>query len=64
MEWEILVDTTQAGDEMIFEGADGAFRSIASMEVRRDKLKVDVGVTKKSLQSSRAFVVKAMELRA
>ncbi len=64
VEWKVLVDAAQAGDEMIFERADGTFRSVASMKAGRDKLEINVGCAEKAFQSSGAFVVQAMELGA
>ena len=49
---------------MIFERADGRFRSVATMKAGRDKLEIDVGRSEKTFQSSSAFVVQLMELGA
>ena len=61
MEWEILVDTAETGNEMVFERADGAFGGIATVHAGRDELKVDIGVVQKLLECRRAFVVEAVE---
>jgi hypothetical protein len=61
MEWEVLVDTTQASDEVVFERSDGAFGGIAAMDAGGSKLKVDVFVAEKLLQGLGAFVVKALQ---
>ena len=64
MKGEFFVDTAQAGDEMVFEGSDGAFGSIAAMDARWGELEVDRLVPQELLEGDGAFVVEALELGA
>ena len=61
---EGFVDTAEASDEMILEGADGAFSGVATMDARRSKLEVDVFAAEEVLERFRALVVQALELGA
>ena len=64
MEREILVHAAKSGDEMVFEGSDGAFGGIASMGAGGHKLVLDGFVLKEFFEGGAAFVVEAMEARA
>jgi len=64
MEGKIGVGTAETCDEMVFEGLDGAFGSVASMNAGRSELMVDALLVKVVFQELRTFIVKAMELRA
>jgi hypothetical protein len=52
----------QASDEVILEGADGAFGRIGVVNTRRDELEVNVLIAEELLDSSRALVVETLEL--
>ena len=60
----MLVDAAQSSDEMVFKCANGTFGCIASVQVGRDKLEIDVGVAKKRLEGGGTLVVQTMELGA
>jgi hypothetical protein len=47
---------------MVLKGSDGAFRSIATMDARWNKLEVDGFVAKKLLKGGGTLVVEALEL--
>ena len=64
MNGKVLVHTAQAGDEVILERADGAFGSIATMDVGWSKLEVNIFLNKEVLEGVGAFIVKTMETRA
>lgn len=42
MEREVWVSGTESGDEVIFEGVDSSFRSVAAVDMRWDKLQVNI----------------------
>ena len=42
MKWEVFVNAAETGDEMVFEGANGSFSSVATMDVGRCKLEVHI----------------------
>jgi hypothetical protein len=60
MEGESLVDTAEASNEMIFEGADGAFGSIATMNIWWGKLEVNVLGGEEIFQCLGSLVVKSL----
>ena len=64
MQGEVFVDAAQAGNEVIFERADGTFGSVASMHAGGYQLEVDTFVDEKGFEGSRAFVVQSMKLGA
>jgi hypothetical protein len=64
VEQEVRVGAAQASDEVILEGADGAFGRIGAVKTRRDELDVDMLVAEELLESSGALVVEALELGA
>jgi hypothetical protein len=47
---------------VILECPDGAFRSVASMAVRRNQLIIDILCGEEILQSGRRLVVESLEL--
>ena len=47
MQWEVKVTTTEAGDEVILVGLDGAFGGVCAMQVRRNELEIDAGIEQK-----------------
>ena len=47
MKEEVGVSTTEAGDEVILVGLDGAFGSVGAMQVRRNKFETDTGIAQK-----------------
>ena len=47
MKGKIGVGAAKSGNEVIFEYADGAFGTVASVGVRGDELKVNVVVSEK-----------------
>jgi hypothetical protein len=61
MEGEVLVNTAEASDEVVFEHTDGTFGCIAMMDARRGKLEVNVLVAEVLFQQLSAFIVKALE---
>ncbi len=64
MEGKVLVDTAQAGDEMILPRADCTFSRVAAMGARDDELVVNVLCNEKLFEKVGTFVVKALEGRA
>ena len=44
MQGEVRVATTEAFDEVILVGLDGAFGSVCAMQVRRNELEIDAGI--------------------
>ena len=44
---EVGFATTEADNEMIFVGLDGAFGGVGPMKVRRNELELDAGITQK-----------------
>jgi hypothetical protein len=59
---KFFVQATEPCDEVILERADGAFRGIATMDARRNKLEVDGFFDKKFFQCDGALVVESLEL--
>ena len=47
MQGGVGVATTEAGDEVILVGLDGAFRGVGAMQVRRNKLEIYAGIAQK-----------------
>jgi hypothetical protein len=64
VEREVGVGAAQASNEVVLEGANGAFGRIGAVKTRRDELEVDVLVEEELLESSGALVVEALELGA
>jgi hypothetical protein len=61
---EVRVGAAQASNEVIFEGANGAFRRLATVNTWRHELEIDVLITKELFEGSAALIVKALELGA
>jgi len=57
-----FVSAAQGSDKVILECTDGPFCCVATMDARRDELKVDVLVSHVLLERFGAFVVDALEL--
>ena len=64
MEWEILIRAAETSNEVVLEGSDSAFGSIAPMETGWDELKVDFFRGEKLFEGRGTFVVEALELRS
>ena len=47
MQGGVGVATTEAGDEVILVGLDGAFRGVGAMHVRRNELEIYAGIVQK-----------------
>ena len=47
MQGGVGVPTTEAGDEVILVGLDGAFGGVCAMQVRRNELEIDTGIAQK-----------------
>ena len=47
MQGGVGVPTTEAGDEVILVGLDGAFGGVDAMQVRKNQLKIDAGIAQK-----------------
>ena len=60
---KVWIKAAEAGDEMIFPSADGFFRGVTSMVVRRNELKGNAICAHVRLQAARGFNVKALENR-
>jgi hypothetical protein len=58
------VGAAEASNEMVFEGADGAFSGITTMNMGRCELEIDGVVGHEALESGRCFVVEALEERS
>jgi hypothetical protein len=61
MKGEVFVGAAEAGNEVVFKRADGAFGSVAAMDVGRDKLEVDIFGAEEVFKDAGAFVVEALE---
>jgi hypothetical protein len=62
VERKVFVGAAQAGDEVIFERANGAFGSVSAVDVRWSELVVDVDAGHELLESGGCFVVELLEL--
>jgi hypothetical protein len=62
MQGEFFISAAQGSDKVILECADGPFCCVATMDARRDELKVDVLVSHVLLERLGAFVVEVLEL--
>ena len=47
MQMQVGVATTEAGDEVILAGLDGAFGGVGAMQVQRNELEIDAGIAQK-----------------
>jgi len=57
----VFVHAAQAGNEIVFEGLDGPFGSIVTMDVGWDKLKVNIFCSQEVLKGLQCFVVKVLQ---
>ena len=64
MQREVLVDAAQSSDEVVLKSANRALGRIATMDVGRHELKIDVFGAEKFLEDRRALIVEALELGA
>jgi hypothetical protein len=64
VERRIRVSAAESSNKVVFEGADGSFGSVATVEMRGCKLKVNVSRGHESLEGCRGFVVEPLELRS
>ena len=62
MQGEVGVAATEAGDEVILIGLDGAFCGVGAMKVRGDELEPYAGIAQKLFQAAGAFIVKHLVL--
>ena len=62
MEREVRVRSAEAGNEVIFEGPDGAFCVVAAVDTRGNKLEGGGGVMEEVFEGLTALVVHDMEL--
>jgi hypothetical protein len=60
--WEGGVNWGEPGHKVFLESPDVAFRSVASMAVRRNQLIIDILCGEEILQSGRRLVVESLEL--
>ena len=63
MEREVFVDAAKASNEVILEGADGAFGGIAAVDSWWGELKVDMFFAEELFQGFGAFIVETLEER-
>ena len=61
MKREKGVGARDAGNEVVFEGSNGSFGSVASMNARWDKLQVNVLLVNELLEGFGSFVVDPSE---
>ena len=47
MQGEVGVSATEAGNEVILVGLDGAFGDVGVIQVRRNELEIDAGIAQK-----------------
>jgi hypothetical protein len=57
---EIFVGAAESCDEMILERPDGAFGGVLTMDVGRDKLKIDILRAHELFEDAGAFIIKAL----
>jgi hypothetical protein len=57
MQGKVFVDAAQSGNEMIFEGADGAFGCVAAMGSRRYQLVINSLLSREFLQCIGALII-------
>jgi len=60
MKREVFVRAAEAGDEVVFERANGAFGGIASVDVGRDQLIINLFGSEVVLEGCRGFIVKTL----
>jgi hypothetical protein len=57
----MFVHAAEAGNEVVFECADGAFGGVATVDAGRRKLEIDVFLAEELFQGVGAFIVEALE---
>jgi hypothetical protein len=62
MQGEFFISAAQGSNKVILECTDGPFCCVATMDARRDELKVNMLVSHVFLERFGAFVVEALEL--
>lgn len=62
MECEVFVDAAQAGDEMLLERMNGAFRSVTTVNFWRHELIIDRFVDHELLEELGTFIVQLLQL--
>jgi hypothetical protein len=60
MHRKIFVETAKSGDEMILEGLDCSFRSIALVTAGGHKLEIDTFFGEKCFELRRTFIVEPL----
>jgi hypothetical protein len=55
------VGPTEDGDKVIFEGSNGAFCGVASVDVRGNELEIYVFAVEEAAKEGGGFIVKALE---
>ena len=63
MQWEGGVAASEASNQVVLLGGDGAFRSIGVVQVRQNKLGGDTGVQHDLFQASCALLVEHLKVR-
>ena len=63
MQWEGGVATTEAVDQVVLVGGDGAFSGIGAVQVRWNELESDAGVPHDLFEASWALVVDHLKAR-
>ena len=61
--WKGWITGAQAGDYVVFVGADGAFRCVYHVDMQRDKLEVNVLVFKSSFELTGALIIEYVNVR-
>jgi hypothetical protein len=61
VEWKVFVEAAEGGDEVIFEGADHAIGSVATMGTGGNQLESDILVVHVFFEHGRALVVQALK---
>ncbi len=61
IEREVRAGTAEAGDEVVFEGADGPFGGVTAIDARRGELEINVLGAHELLEGEGGFVVQSLE---
>jgi hypothetical protein len=62
MQWEVWVGAAKSCNQMVLEGSDGPFCSIAPMDSWGNQLEVDGFLMEEVLQGCGAFIVEFVQL--
>ena len=62
MQVEVGVAATEAGDEVILLGLDGAFCGVGAMKVWGNEMETYAGIVQKLFQAAGAFIVEHLVL--